>query len=87
MGKGCEVHLADLNWLEKRKEKSSPLCLFSAFHMEQRKRSWIYCLFTEGQSESGAKEKKNNKDGGSTESESSEAAVCNAFQVETRSDN
>lgn len=56
VGKGCEVHLADLNWL--KKQNSSPLCLFSAFHMEQSKQSWIYCLFTEGQSESGAKKKK-----------------------------
>ena len=37
VGKGCEVHQADLKWL-----KSSLQCLFYAFHVEWGKPSWNY---------------------------------------------
>ena len=77
VGKGCEVHRADLKWL-----KSSLQCLFYAFSRGVRKAELELFPRSQGAKTRGGKE----RDGWRGRREwSSEAQDCNAFQVETRS--
>lgn len=73
VGKDFEVHQADLKWL-----KSSLLCLSQRVKKAKQE---LLSLLTEGQSKRKEKECRKQRQ------QSSEAALCNAFQVETRSDN
>lgn len=73
MGKDFEVHQADLKWL-----KSSLVCLSQRV---KKAKLELLSLFTERQSKRKKKGRRKQRQ------QSSEAALCNAFQVETRSDN